>query len=300
MNNQLSHYALTIYLRNVRTLEFIKYQCEESIEKINNKLYSMQHDLNNVKYYIPEPCRKVQPKFDIFELFCIIIPFSIISLIVGYILDLVFITFPLSIIIAIIGYINEYKKDKEAYFADQQRFANEQRQYQREYDDNINYYQNRLSQFQTEAQKRINQIKSYKSHIEDMLTNAYNLNIVPKPFRDIYGATYLYDFISTSGASGLGLSDAIINYSLEKIIYKLDKIINKCDAIIREQQNTNSNLREIQRQNNQLLSESKNISNNITLAKQYAEITAENSAVALELQKKQLAYQEVDFWLNKV
>lgn len=295
MNNQLSHEALTIYLRNLRTLEFIKYQCEKSVQKINNKSYSMERDLNNAKDKRPRPCRN-EPKFSDFlgGLIFIFMPFILIAgLIVGFICDLIFIILPLFIIISIIVTCSYYNKDKEAYFADQRRFANEQRQY----NNNVLYYQNRLSQFQAEAQKRIKKINTYRYHIDNMLKNAYSLNIIPQQFRGIYGVTYLYDFISTSN---LSLSDAVLNCNLEQIKYKLDKIISKCDEIIRQQKTTNANLKEIQRQNNQLLKESKNISNNTALAVQYSEISAQNSAVSLELQKKQLAYQEVNFWLNSI
>ncbi len=140
-------------------------------------------------------------------------------------------------------------------------------------------------------------LKTYIEQIDNMLKRAYNLNIVPLQFRDIYGVTYLYDFISTSN---LSLSDAVLNCNLEQIKSKLDVIISKCDEIIRQQKMINANLREIQRQNNQLLAEARNISHNNALASQYSEIAATNSAVSLELQKKQLAYQEVDFWLNSV
>ncbi len=47
MNNQLSHEALTIYLSNLRTLEFIKHECKESIEKINFKSRNINNELNN-------------------------------------------------------------------------------------------------------------------------------------------------------------------------------------------------------------------------------------------------------------
>ena len=325
MNNQLSHNALTIYLRNLRTLEFIKYQCEESVRKINNKKSYLESELNfkinnipvnNVTEPYPPQTSDLIGKIVI----TLIITAAIIGLvwslgvllsIVGDIFDintrfLATIAIVIVVIICIIyvrSSISEHKNDKEMYEKRLRDYQKSEIDYQnrlRNRNNDIIRLQNQVNILNTEAPKRITQINTYRYNIETMLKNAYNLNIIPKQFRDIYGVTYLYDFISTSGASGLGLSDAIINCNLEQIKYKLDKIIRQCDDIIRQQKNTNSNLREIQRQNNQLLNESKNISNNITLAKQYAEITAENSAVALELQKKQLAYQEVDFWLNNL
>lgn len=293
MNNQLSHKALTIYLRNLRTLEFIKHKCEESIEKINKKAYNIEfRELKSARTNYPgRPVSK--PTFwtsscECFLSFCFV---ALLFIFLGF--EAILISLPIAIIISFIVGTIYYNRDKKNYIAKQQQFENEQRKY----NSNVNYYETKLKNFNFEAQRRINSINAYIRQIDNQLQKSYSLNIIPIQFRDIYGVTYLYDFISTSR---LSLSDAVLNCNLEQIKSKLDVIISKCDEIIHEQQRTNANLREIQRQNNQLLAEARNISHNTALAAQYSEIAATNSAVSLELQKKQLAYQEVDFWLNSI
>lgn len=318
MNNQLSHEALTIYLRNLRTLEFIKHQCEESIKKINQKSSYLENNLQSAKNSSPRAVSQ-NPSFPTGEL----MSFIISSIIAGVaiwcvgafifwvalflqICDVttfdtilkiskivIFIIVLIIIIIHIVNTINDYNSKKIAYENDQRRFMNEKRNIS----NNISYYENKLYQFRPEAQRRLDMLNTYLRQIDNMRQRAYSLNIIPQQFRGIYGVTYLYDFISTSD---LSLSDAVLNCNLEQIKHKLDAVISKCNDIIYEQQRTNANLREIQRQNNQILAEARNTSRNTALAAQYSEIAAENSAVALELQKKQLAYQEVDFWLNSI
>ncbi len=320
MNNQLSHDALTIYLRNLRTLEYIKYECNESIQKINNKNNSLRNRLYDKEKYMPDKVSKPrQPQTS--DLIVSIVGFLIVAVMITCLVsvcllpimffkgDSKFVKFVISILIGIaviisikriISIIKNYEKEKENYEKQLRYYQDKMRDYQdklRKRDNDIIQLQNKVDKFKSESKKRINEINKYIEHINSMLEKSYGLDIIPLQFRGIYGITYLYDFISSSN---LSLSDAVINCNLEQIKDKLDVIINKCDEIIRQQKSTNANLREIQRQNNQLLAESKKISNNTALAAQYSKIAAENSAVSLELQKKQLAYQEVDSWLNKV
>lgn len=293
MANQLSRDALIIYLRNLRTLEFIKHQCEGSIQKIHNKAYNIEyHELMSAKANYPERLAS-KPTFwtsscECFVALCFV---ALLFIFLGF--EALLISLPIAIIISFIVGTIYYNRDKKNYIAKQQQFSNEQRKY----NNNVYYYETKLKNFKSESQRRINTLNAYIRQIDNILQKDYNLNIVPKQFRDIYGVTYLYDFLSTSQ---LSLSDAVLNYQLDRIKTQLDTIINKCDEIIGQMKRLNSNMNEIRMQNNKLLQEARNISYNAELSAQYSQITATNSAVALELQKKQLAYQEVDFWLNSV
>ena len=299
MANQLSRNALIIYTRNLRTLEFIKHQCNNSLKKINSKEQQLQNELENAQYNRPRQAMN-KPNFwtslftAMLSAILVLIGGGAVALIFALILwDLLPIILAVIFAIAIIGGIVSYKNEQKAYLADQQRFANETR----EYNNDVAYCQAKLNQFMPEAQKRTKILNAYIKQIDNQLQKAYSLNIIPKQFRDIYGVTYLYDFLSTCQ---LGLQDAILNYQLDRIRSQLDVIISKCDEIIGQMRRLNSNVNEIRMQNNQLLQEARNISHNAELSAQYSEITAINSEVSLELQKKQLAYQEVDFWLNKI
>ena len=60
--------------------------------------------------------------------------------------------------------------------------------------------------------------------IDAALQVAYNANVIPRRYRDIYVAVYLYDWFSTSMADDLDM--ALNMYVLEEIKDKLDNIIN--------------------------------------------------------------------------
>ena len=64
-----------------------------------------------------------------------------------------------------------------------------------------------------------------KKEIDSMLQKVYQANIIPRRYRDIYVAVYLYDWFSTSMADDL--DTALNTYVLEKIKDKLDQIINQ-------------------------------------------------------------------------
>lgn len=324
MVNQLSREALIIYLRNLRTLEFIKKGTDESLQKVEGKKRNLEMQYNSIKSKKPEP-NVQKPKLlkyvIILIIAVIVIDFLLICLfcflgnasntlyniwgsaddrqglsLLEYIGQNIGSYINPSIAVILIGFIIIaliYNKSMKDYEADCKRFAEESSQYNKD----ISHYGDIFNKLQKEADKHIQTLQSYITIIDSLLQKAYNLDIVPLQFRGIYGVTYLYDFISTSD---LSLSDAIINCNMEQIKDKFDIVISKCNEIINQQKITNANLREIQRQNNQLLAEARNTSRNTALAAQYSEIAATNSAVALELQKKQLAYQEVDFWLNSV
>lgn len=296
MANQLSRNALIIYLKNLRTLEFIKYQSEKSLQKIEYKEDKLKANLKWLT--LPQSSVSKPKRFDMDD-FGAYLGFLVLDLIVLGILAL-FGLFIIGVIIVILlngFYIHirkeEYKKQQQLYINDCEKVRiGTQNYYQ-----NVAEYNAKLNELQKGKQSRINNLNTYINQINKQLQKAYSLNIIPQQFRNIYGVTYLYEFLSTSQ---LSLSDAVLNYQLDRIRSQLDTIISKCDEIIGQMRRLNSNMNEIRMQNNQLLQEARNISHNAELSAQYSQITAMNSSVSLELQKKQLAYQEVDFWLNKV
>ena len=124
------------------------------------------------------------------------------------------------------------------------------------------------------------------------LNEAYSINIIPLTFRNIQGIYYLYDYLSTSNHS---LSEALVQCNLEAIKQKLDSAINLQGKAIIQQAQANHALFA---QNQSILETAQATMNNTAVAAKYAQICAVNSAVSLEMQKKQLAYQKADFWLN--
>lgn len=66
---------------------------------------------------------------------------------------------------------------------------------------------------------------------EDLLLDAYSINIIPKQYRDIYAAFYLYDYLSTSAAS---LETALLHYNLEELKARLNEVIRQQSEMLLE------------------------------------------------------------------
>lgn len=83
--------------------------------------------------------------------------------------------------------------------------------------------------------------------------------------------------------------------NLDAIKQKLDNVIRLQGAAIVQQAQANAQLYQ---QNQQILATVEATMNNTAIAAKYAQISAINSEVSLQLQSKQLAYQKADFWLK--
>lgn len=135
-----------------------------------------------------------------------------------------------------------------------------------------------------EYEKNIQEINKLNVQYDEMtkelekasriLEQAYDINIVPKQFRDLYAVYYLADFITTSNES---LSTALLNYNLEIIKEKLDKIIDQQQEIIINQALAMVQNEKIMKQNEANLQHLASIEQNTERAAQYAQIAANNA-----------------------
>lgn len=130
---------------------------------------------------------------------------------------------------------------------------------------------------------------------KNALAKAYSANIIPQQFRNIEGVYYLYDYLSTSNQS---LSEALMQANLEAIKQKLDDMIRLQSAQIVQQAQTNAKLDNIQAQNERLVQLSEATMNNTAVAAKYAQIAAVNSELNAKLAAESLAYQKAAFWLK--
>lgn len=113
----------------------------------------------------------------------------------------------------------------------------------RQYEEAYQQYQieeRRITQQNEEARKEIpnlenqmNYFSSERKKITRTIEKVYAANIIPKRYRDVYAAMYLYDFFSTSRSSNLDM--ALNTYVLEQIKDKLDEMIEQQrEAIINQ------------------------------------------------------------------
>lgn len=121
MANQLSRNALIIYLKNLRTLEFIKYQSEKSLQKIEYKEDKLKANLKWLT--LPQSSVSKPKRFDMDD-FGAYLGFLVLDLIVLGILALLGL-FIIGVIIVILlngFYIHirkeEYKKQQQLYIND--------------------------------------------------------------------------------------------------------------------------------------------------------------------------------------
>ena len=147
----------------------------------------------------------------------------------------------------------ENKKEEERVRENQNKLAN----YKQQYDENMSVYKEGLKK------------------VEQLLTDYYSLNIIPKQYRNIQSIMYIYDYMQSSQED---LRDALfsnqINEGINKIVEKLDTIINNQGEMIMANRRIESKQQSIINQNNQMLNSFQNIEANTEESAYYSKLSA--------------------------
>lgn len=177
------------------------------------------------------------------------------------------------------------------------------------YKTNMNRYNSELEKYNNELSRReaefneLNEVFLQKygellkeqEEFGELLEKAYSANIIPKPFRNIEGVYYLYDYISTSNQS---LSEALTQANLDAIKQRLEAMIEVQSAQVIQQAQANAKLGTLQAQNEHIARLAEAVMNNTAVSAQYAQISAVNSELAVKLSKESLYYQKWSFILK--
>ena len=322
MNHEISRESLLIYLEDLRTLETIVHESNKRKPQIEPEFCQKKEKLLNsigepryVPFHEPHCLSEEKPiSKSIFGviigiIFCIVEILFAYRFIVhlghgepaafGYALVLI-ILFPL--LLKGINSIQEIQNYKKIIEENEIRRMENERAYQeklKEWELVKNEHHKKTSNTWEEIDKlmdkkdlMIRELDQEITAIQEKLNEAYSINIIPLPFRNIRGIYYLYDYLSTSQQS---LSEALVQCNLEAIKEKLDSVINLQGKAIIQQAQANRALFE---QNQKILETAQATMNNTAVTAKYAQICALNSAVSLEMQKQQLAYQKADYWLS--
>lgn len=193
----------------------------------------------------------------------------------------------------------KYNAELNQYETEKQQYENIMRSYDEECGKINMYNQKMLEEKERKPmliQQDINEISACNSRVQAHLNNLYSQNIIPKQMRDIYGAYYLYDYLSSSNQS---LSEALIQYNLETIKQQLMEMIQLNKQMVIQQAITNSKLDDIQIGNSEMLSTLQRLETNSELSLKYSQINAENSAIAADLANESLAYNKAAFWMDE-
>lgn len=121
---------------------------------------------------------------------------------------------------------------------------------------------------------RLTEMRAEFDNLNELIRNAYAADIVPMPFRNIYAAYFLTEYMETSNES---FSSALLHCDLNEIKAKLDKIIQQQQEIIIRQAISAAQNRELLKQNAQKLERLAGMEQNARQAAQYAEIAAANA-----------------------
>ncbi len=305
MASEINREALLIYLDNIRTLETIIQESDKKTIEINDEISKKKNlIMQNLEAKPHKPLLQSSELDDGFNSWknpqavkvsgIMIIILGIIILFMALQMKVLF---WIAGIFVIIG-ISMIRKSITMQRNDDMRYAYYNREYElyetrlADYKKHENELMDKVADMEKKPSQHIKEIKREKSEMSELLKQAYSANIIPLQFRNIQGVYYLYDYLSTSSQS---LSDALMQCNLDAIKQKLDEIINLQSESIVQQAQANAALYE---QNQRILETAQVTMENTAVAAKYAQITAVNSELSLRLQRKQLAYQRAEFWLN--
>ena len=304
MLEELDREVLLIYLNNIRTLETIVYESCEKQEKLNERLARVQVfqleppntpiSIESVEYSVRDSKKRliaciIGLLVFVFIWICMGMgnkswnDSSLDSMFKGLFVFGVIICFPLGLFVSIYQF-KEFKDSKS--ILEETKIENEKYNYE------LNRYELAKSEKLKKNEELIINIKMLNDELNteilstrNELDEAYKLNIIPLPFRNIEGIYYLFDYLSTSKET---LSNALLHANIDSIKQKLKEVIKIQSDILLVQAQNNIIMYE---QNQQIIDSMQNI-------EVYSKISAINSNVALKMQKKQLAYQKVEFFFK--
>lgn len=132
-----------------------------------------------------------------------------------------------------------------------------------------------------ELNRQLNLLIEEIEKTDNLLADAYSINIIPSKFRNIYASYFLYDYISTSASS---LNEALLHCDLDTIQQQLETVIQQQEEMIMELARSNALNEQLIAQNNQMLNHAIQTESNTALAAQYTKAAATNTSVTACIQ----------------
>lgn len=143
-------------------------------------------------------------------------------------------------------------------------------------DARITKNQPQITQLQQSQQERDDYWNNELQKVDDLLDEAYAVNLVPMPYRRKLAAIqYIYEFMSSSSVS---LEHALLSTQIEdgirRIEAKLDIIISQQNEMIFQMHRQEAQSRQLMSQNEQMLASLHRTETNTLEAAQYAQLSA--------------------------
>lgn len=132
------------------------------------------------------------------------------------------------------------------------------------------------------VKKRIKTYETEIKKVDNLLEKLYDINVIPRWYRDLYPAVYLYDWFSNSRADDLDL--ALNTLVLEQIKDRLDTIIqNQSEMIINQRimiANQRKTMEQMERHHERLMSKLKQIGASVEDQNMYLGMIEANTAAS--------------------
>lgn len=276
INTVFNRDVLINYLNNLQTLEFTKRKRTKNKEKIINKIESLGHAKTIRKRKSIFKCGSISVVITMIIIFVValliksslgveeyspfkdlLLPILVIALVISGLVGIGY------IIYGIWEYVNDILRYKTERRNEVKRLADE---------------------FVEKERLKSVVLPMAEKDIEEttlLLNDAYAINIIPAKFRNIYGAYFLYENISTSI---LTLSEVLYHCVLDEISKKLDVVIEQQQEMIMKQAEMIYLSEHIIRQNEEMLNHAIATEHNTALAAQYAQAAAVNTATVANVQ----------------
>jgi hypothetical protein len=118
-------------------------------------------------------------------------------------------------------------------------------------------------------------LKRQKNEVRTLLNEAYSINILPNPYRNLASVYYIYDYMSSSQA---GLEETLLHEHLEngiqRILDKLNTIIYQNEYRILQNQRIEASNQQLVSRATKMVNSLAQIKDNTELAAQYARLSA--------------------------
>ena len=171
--------------------------------------------------------------------------------------------------------VSEYMSEKEKYEQDRDQYEIVENQRQK-----VKAENQRWKDLVPVVTEERNAWRRELSRVEKLLQQAYVVNIIPRYYRGLYPAVYLYDWFRYSQEDDIAM--ALNMFVLEEIKSKLDRIIDNQSEIILNQYIQEANQRRVMEQDNdhhqQLMRKLDRISNQNDDRNNYLKMIASTSA----------------------
>lgn len=262
--------ALLVYLKDLRDLEFARVSINKAFQEEKRNYNQQSNALREANY---KSIESIEWGGFLFALFSVLFLFALATLLnwsgasifalIAFILMIFYLVMLAVSVIGICKVTDNNRGIREHNRQETLKQAEKQKQ--------LSVLSSNWSVQSDHLQKEYNKVNT-------LLTDTYNLNFIPAPYRNLASMYYIYDYMSTSQAS---LEDTLLHEHMEngiqRILSKLDTIIAQNEQIIFQNRRQETYNQQIIQRTNQMLASLQRTEQNTLEGAHYAKISAQHT-----------------------